>query len=415
MVLLSFSAVLALVILTLGAVCSLKDPRISLAASILALAIVLATATTTPQLFMYVLLVIAIGVLTVFSMSVKENQMTGVDYALVALIAIITVYIAYTSDIAFILAAFVIASVPTYALIFVSTEGKSHVDVAIKYITFMVLATVLFIIGALLLVFSSTTNGDTAIYTLGFVMLILGLGMEVGCAPMHEWVPDVFAAADPLPLSVIASITKIVPFVAAYKILLLTALPQLSKLTIFVAFIAVVSMFTGNIGALTAKETGRILAYSTVANMGYIIATLAVITTKNFLYLAFAGALLQLIVNAFGKASFFASIKTNGCSRPLMYLLALSFIGLPPLMGFWSKFFILTSLVGAGLVWLAFLLIVNSAISIPYYLRIAKSLAVDTFPGKVTAIALVASAAMLITVLPPNWFVGVAKMIIGGV
>ncbi len=412
---LDFSTVLALVILTIGAACSLKDVRISLATSLLALAIVLAAAVSTPQLFMYVLLVIAIGVLTVFSMSVKENQMSGIDYALVALITVITVYVAYTSDIAFVLASFVIASVPTYALIFVSTDGKPpHVDVAIKYIAFMVLATVLFIIGTLLLVYSSSVK-DTALYTLGFVMLILGLGMEVGCAPMHEWVPDVFSAADPLPLSVIASITKIVPFIAAYKILLLTSLPQLSNLTLFVAFIAVISMFTGNIGALTAKETGRILAYSTVANMGYIIATLAVITSKNFLYLAFAGALLQLMVNAFGKASFFASIKTDGCSRPLMYVLALSFIGLPPLMGFWSKFFILTSLVGAGLVWLAFLLIVNSAISIPYYLRIARNLAKDTVPGKVTAIALVASAAMLITVLPPNWFINIAKMVIGGV
>ncbi len=411
---LEFSAVLALVVLTVGAACSLKDARISLATSLLALAIVLAAAVSTPQLFMYVLLVIAIGVLTVFSMNVKENQMSGVDYALVALITVITVYVAYTSDIAFVLAAFVIASVPTYALIFVSTDGKPHVDVAIKYIAFMVLATVLFIIGTLLLVYSSSVK-DTVLYTLGFVMLILGLGMEVGCAPMHEWVPDVFSAADPLPLSVIASITKIVPFIAAYKILLLTSLPQLNNLTLFVAFIAVISMFTGNIGALTAKETGRILAYSTVANMGYIIATLAVITSKNFLYLAFAGALLQLIVNAFGKASFFASIKTDGCSRPLMYVLALSFIGLPPLMGFWSKFFILTSLVGAGLVWLAFLLIVNSAISIPYYLKIARNLARDTVPGKVTAIALVASAAMLITVLPPNWFINVAKLVIGGV
>jgi NADH-quinone oxidoreductase subunit N len=412
--LLGSSTILALVVLTLGAACSLKDIRISLAASLVALAIVLATAVSTPQLFMYVLLIIAVGVLAVFSMNVRENQMSGIDYALVALIAVITVYIAYTSDIAFILASFVIASVPTYALVFVSTDGKPHVDVAIKYITFMVLATVLFIIGTLLLVFSNSAN-NSILYTLGFVMLILGLGMEVGCAPVHEWVPDVFSAADPLPLSVIASITKIVPFIAAYKILLLTALPQLNNLTVFVAFIAVISMFTGNIGALTAKETGRILAYSTVANMGYIIATLAVITTKNFLYLAFAGALLQLIVNAFGKLSFFASIKTNGSSRPLMYLLALSFIGLPPLMGFWSKFFILTSLVGAGLVWLAFLLIVNSAISIPYYLRIARNLTSNTIPGKVTAISLVASAAMLMTVLPPNWFINVAKIVIGGV
>ncbi|AEA46551.1 NADH-quinone oxidoreductase subunit N [Archaeoglobus veneficus] len=400
----------SILLLTVGAAVSLKSVKGSILACVAALAMTLLTPSI--DVFLYALFVVVIALLNISSLTVRQNQITGVDYSLVALIAVATVYIAYTNNPAFILAAFVLASVPTYVLIMVG--DRANVNVAIKYITFMVLATVLFLIGALLLVYTSYYPNET-LYVLGFVMLILGLGMEVGCAPMHEWVPDVFAAADPLPLSVIASITKIVPFVAAYKILLLTASPLFSQLAIFIAFVAVISMFTGNIGALTAKETSRILAYSTVANMGYVLATLVVLSNSTYLYLAFAGALMQLIVNAAGKASLFTSIKVNGASTPLMYLIALSFIGLPPLMGFWSKFFILTSLVGAGFVWLAFLLVVNSAISIPYYLRVAKNLAVPTFPGRVTTIALVASVIMLITVVPPNWFVEMASTLIGGV
>ena len=402
--------VASLLLLTVAAAVSLKTERGAIWLCVAALVFTLLTPSI--ELFAYAAFVVVIALINTASLTVKRNQITGVDYSLVALIAIATVYIAYTNNPAFILAAFVLASVPTYVLVMVG--DKANVNIAVKYITFMVLATVLFLMGSFLLIYTSYYPNET-LYILGFVMLVLGLGMEVGCAPMHEWVPDVFATADPLPISVIASITKIVPFVAAYKILLLTANPLLSQLAIFVAFIAVVSMFTGNIGALTARETSRVLAYSTVANMGYVLATLVVLSNTNYLYLAFAGALMQIIVNAVGKASFFTSIKVDGASTPLMYLLALSFIGLPPLMGFWSKFFILTSLVGAGFIWLAFLVIVNSAISIPYYVRVARSLARPTFPGRVTTIAAVASVIMLITVVPPNWFIDVASYLIGGV
>jgi len=404
------AVVASILLLTVGAAVSLKSERGAIWLCVAALALLLVVPRI--ELLIYSMLIVAIALINTASLTVKRNQISGVDYSLVALIAVATIYIAYTDNLAFILAAFVLASVPTYALVMVG--DKANVNVAIKYITFMVLATVLFLIGSFLLFYTKYYTSEL-LYTLGFVMLILGLGMEVGCAPMHEWVPDVFTAADPLPVSVIASITKIVPFVAAYKILILTSNSLTAHLTLFVAFIAVVSMFTGNIGALTARETSRILAYSTVANMGYVMTTLVVLSSQNYLYLAFAGALLQLIVNAVGKASLFTSIKVDGTSTPLMYLIAMSFIGLPPFMGFYSKLFILMSLVGTGFVWLAFLLIINSAISIPYYVRIARSLARPTIPGRATTIAFVASVIMLITVVPPNWFVDVATSLIGGV
>jgi len=396
----------SLVVLTLAAVISLRSDRGALLACIAALVMLLPGDHT-----LYAAIVVIIALLNFASLRISKTQIMGVDYSLVALIALATVYIAYTNDPALILAAFVLASVPTYILVM---TGDGNISVGIKYITFMVLATVLFIIGALLLIYASHVSSEI-LYVLGYVMLILGLAIEVGCAPLHEWVPDVFSAADPIPVSVIASIAKIVPFVAAYKILIMTVNPLIAPLSVFTASLAVISMFLGNIGALTAKELSRVLAYSTVANMGYILATLVAITNFNYVYLAFAGALLQLIVNAFGKIGFFSSIKVNGASTPLMYVLALSFIGLPPLMGFWSKLFILMSLVGVGYAWLAFALVISSAISIPYYLRIARELGIDFIPNRANAIALATSILMLITIVPPNWFVEMANALIGGV
>ncbi len=399
----------SLILIAFGSVVAFRSVRIAFLLSLASILLMLLI----PTLRAYVILVVAIGVLNILSMVLMRNQIKGVDYALTALIVVATVYVVFTNDVAMILLMFVITSIPTYVLVMTS-EGNANVEVAVKYITFMVLATVLFLAGAMLLVYSNNV-GSQFLYALGFVMLVMGLGMEVGCAPMHEWVPDVFDTADPIPVSIIASIAKIVPFVVAYKILIMTSNPFTAKLTLFVAFVAIVSMFFGNIGALTSTNPARILAYSTVANMGYVLATLVALINLDWIYLAFAGALLQLMANAFGKVGFFVSIKEGGASNYLMYALAFSFIGMPPLIGFWGKLFILLSLVKVGYVWLALILVINSAMSVPYYVRLARILGRPTIPSFVNAIALIAVGLTFVTLIPPSWFLGLAKAIVGGV
>ncbi len=395
------SILIALVILSLGAASVFKDTRLVLATSLIALAVAFSATWNA-----YTFFIVTIAALNIASLEImKRSQIKGLDYALVALMAIATIYVFFVNDFAMLLAMFVVVSVPTYLLVMVG-DGKSNVDVGIKYVTFMVLATILFIIGAVLLV-NSPYGG--LMYVIGYTTLILGLCIEIGVAPMHEWVPDVFTAADPIPISIIASLAKFVPIVIAYKILVSTANPLTPFVTMILAILAAISMFIGNIGALTSKETSRILAYSTVANMGYILATLTVVINFNWIYLALTGAMLQLIVNSAGKIGFFTAIKEGKGSTPLMYTLALSFIGLPPLMGFWSKLFILTSLVYVGYVWLAIVLVINSAISVPYYIRIARNLSKGWMLSFANAIALITVLIVLITIVPPDWFVEAMK------
>jgi len=395
------SILIALVILSLGAASVFKDTRLVLATSLIALAVAFSATWNA-----YTFFIVTIAALNITSLEImKRSQIKGLDYALVALMAIATIYVFFVNDFAMLLAMFVVVSVPTYLLVMVG-DGKSNVDVGIKYVTFMVLATILFIIGAVLLVNSPYSS---LMYVIGYTTLILGLCIEIGVAPMHEWVPDVFTAADPIPISIIASLAKFVPIVIAYKILVSTANPLTPFVTMILAILAAISMFIGNIGALTSKETSRILAYSTVANMGYILATLTVVINFNWIYLALTGAMLQLIVNSAGKIGFFTAIKEGKGSTPLMYTLALSFIGLPPLMGFWSKLFILTSLVYVGYVWLAIVLVINSAISVPYYIRIARNLSKGWVLSFANAIALITVLIVLITIVPPDWFVEAMK------
>jgi len=360
----------ALVILTLGAAFSYKWRGVGFASAVIALVLGF-LAVTSPA---YGVLVFAVALINLISLVALDNRIKGVDYCLVGLMGLATLTVFTVQSLSLVLAALVLVSVPTYVLVMLR-EGGANTEIGLKYIVFMVFATVLFFIGAVML----AAGGDPV---LGYVLLILGLSLEVGVAPLHEWVPDVFAAADPIPISVIASLAKIVPFVAALRII--TSFSFDERLVLFTAALAAFSMFAGNIGALTAREHARVLAYSTVANMGYVLACVAAVIAaakatagaSELWLLALVGGLLLLFANSFGKIGFFNAIKGEGSFSPFMFILAFSFIGVPPLLGFWGKLYILLSLVGVGYLWLAAVLVLNSAISIPYYVRLARELGV---------------------------------------
>ena len=385
----------ALVILTLGAAFSYKWRGVGFASAVIALVLGF-LAVTSPA---YGILVFAVALINLISLVALDNRIKGVDYCLVGLMGLATLTVFTVQSLSLVLAALVLVSVPTYVLVMLR-EGGANTEIGLKYIVFMVFATVLFFIGAVML----AAGGDPV---LGYVLLILGLSLEVGVAPLHEWVPDVFAAADPIPISVIASLAKIVPFVAALRII--TSFSFDERLVLFTAALAAFSMFAGNIGALTAREHARVLAYSTVANMGYVLACVAAVIAaakatagaSELWLLALVGGLLLLFANSFGKIGFFNAIKGEGSFSPFMFILAFSFIGVPPLLGFWGKFYILLSLFGVGYLWLAVVLVLNSAISVPYYVRLARELGVGWRLRLTDVVVLIVTMFTLATVALP--------------
>jgi len=392
----------AIVVIVLGSILSFKSPKIGLYGAVLAL-IIAFIACVSPQ---YGIFIFAIAILNLISLSAVKSKIKGIDYELVGLMGVVTMYIFNASDLSLVLASLVLVSTPTYLLVMIR-EGGMDVEIGIKYIVFMVIATVLFLIGAVIL-----ATGIESLYILGYVMLIIGLALEVGIAPLHEWVPDVFARADPVPISIIASMAKVVPFVAAMRILYSTSTELTVVVTVFTAGLAAVSMFIGNIGALTSKEPARVLGYSTVANMGYVLSCVVAVINPEFIAVALAGGLLLLFSNAAGKIGFLNAIKGGGAYSPLMYLLAFSFLGVPPLLGFWGKLFIAIALLKVGYLWLAVILVINAAISIPYYLRLAKMLGGDWRLNFTNIIAVVVVIFVMITIIPPTWFVEAIEMLI---
>ena len=399
---------IALIILVLGSVFSYKYHRLGLITAVIAVFIGFLASSFISNCFVYAVFILAIALLNLFSLEALPNEIKGVDFGLVGLIALATFIVFSTANLATVLTALVIISVPTYILVMLR-EGAVDVEIGVKYIVFMVFATVLFLTGAIIL----ASGAEGVIFLVGYVMLVLGLCLEVGVAPLHEWVPDVFTVADPVPVSVIASIAKIVPFVVALRIIASFGEIPMTAVAL-TAVLAAFSMFVGNIGALTAREHARVLAYSTVANMGYVLACIAVVShpsaEEEFVYAAVIGGLLLLFGNAAGKIGFFNAIKGEGAFAPLLYILTFSFIGVPPLLGFWGKLYILLSLVEIKFYWLAGILVLNSAISIPYYVRIARELGVDWRANIANFVAIAVVIIALITVIPPDlWFVQSVK------
>lgn len=360
------------------------------------------------------ILVILLTLLAVLVMNtIKRSIIRGVDLTLITLVGIATLISVTPIDFASALILLIVASAATYLLAIVNSDVMNAINATIKYMVFMILGTILLILGSIILLLTSYGIFNSFLYMLGVCILIVGLSLEIGIAPFHMWVPDVFSLGDPIPIATIASIAKFVPVIVALRILLSTLPKTLPEIIVhiiimFIAVISSISMFTGSIGGLTSIEPSRVLAYSSILNMGYILAPFAIIyktLEPHVLTLALTGIVLQLFTNGFGKVFYFPILKSKGTSPILTWISSLSLMGMPPFIGFWSKLFIVLALVYADLTWLMIILIINSAISIFYYYRLAKILGTSWRRDVINISALIAAAIMLITLYPPNWFV----------
>ncbi|ADN51524.1 NADH-quinone oxidoreductase subunit N [Vulcanisaeta distributa] len=373
-----------------------------------AISMIILLAAPNTYLMAYVAFLVVIGILGIITLMRLNSPIRGVDYVLISIMIIATVLALYTSNLALTLLSLMLVSAPTYLLILMGDPGTS-IEVGVKYVVNMIIATVLFFVGAIII-----SSGPSLItYIIGFSLLLLGLSLEVGVAPMHEWVPDVFTAGNPIPVSIIASIAKIAPFIVAIKITLTTMslyrVPPYYLAYIAGAF-ATISMFLGNIGALTSRESPRVLAYSSIANMGYVMAAFAaaIMGAQEMgvtLGLALVGLLLQLFMNAVGKMGFFNTVFSKGNNAVSTWLISLAFIGTPPLLGFWSKLYIILALVYGNLTWLAVLLVINSVISVPYYVRLARELGTGWKGGLAEGLVIVFTILVLSTTIPPSWLI----------
>lgn len=231
---------------------------------------------------------------------------------------------------------------------------------------------------------------------LAVILLVAGLGFKIAAVPFHMWAPDVYEGA-PTPITAFLSVgSKAASFAMLLRIFV-EALPafRLDGLgmawgtpfgwAIFFYLLAIVTMTVGNLAALTQTNTKRMLAYSSIAHAGYLLIGVVAGTTRGI-----TAALLYLVVYTFMQFGAFAIVvmlrRTDAIGDELkdlsglyaahpaaaiaMLIFMLSLGGIPPTAGFMGKLWIFGAAIDAGYVWLAVIGVLNSALSLYYYIRV---------------------------------------------
>ena len=294
-----------------------------------------------------------------------------------------------------------ISSISTYILAGFRKGQATASESAIKYFLLGSFATAFFLYG-IALCFGATGStqigaiaagmAHTATPRMGLLaiaLVLIGLGFKVSAAPFHVWTPDVYQGA-PAP---VVALMSTAPKAAVFAVLLrflFNAEPQLHREWVVLIYIlAVASMCIGNLGALLQRDVKRLLAYSSIAHAGYLLAAFTAaeptaVAGACFYTAAYAamnvGAFLVLTeLSGYAEGARSIDDFTGIAQRKpvlsgLLAFFLLSLIGIPFTGGFFGKFYAFSAAVSGGYVWLALIGLLNSGIACFYYLRLLAAL-----------------------------------------
>ncbi|MBM4433222.1 MAG: NADH-quinone oxidoreductase subunit N [Chloroflexi bacterium] len=335
----------------------------------------------------------------------------GEFYALVLLSALGMMLMAATNELISIYVAVELTSISLYVLVGFLKDQKSS-EASLKYLLLGAVASAVLLYGMSLIfgLTGKTQLGEIAQaiqamppqvamgspgLILGIVLMVAGFGFKIAAIPFHMWVPDVYEGA-PTPITAYLSVaSKAAGFAVILRVFYSAfGLPEWLSLDwgLVFAILAAISMTLGNVVAIPQANIKRMLGYSSIAQAGYLMVGLATVGVSPVAdILGKSGVLFFLAAYAVTNlAAFFAIIaisnKLNsdliddyagmGKRAPLLALaLTLSLIsltGIPPAAGFMAKFYVFSSAVNQGLLWLVIIAVINSVISAYYYLRVVK-------------------------------------------
>ena len=394
-----------------------------------------------------------------------EHENHGEYYALMLLAVAGMMCMAAGLDIVLIFIGLELMAISTYVLVgFLRRDRRSN-EAALKYLLLGAFSSGIFAYG-LSLLYGLTGSTNLAIIArelsrhvlnseykpvavIALLTTITGLLFKIAAIPFHQWAPDAYEGAPTSVTGFMSVAVKAAGWAMLLRILLWGLLPMRGIWGPMLVFVSIATMTGANFAALTQTNTKRLLAYSSIAHVGYMLLAMVVLSTAQIPSApfndAFKGILIYLLVYTFMNLGAFAVITAlrhrnvigdelddlNGLySRApveavLMLVFMLSLAGIPPLAGFWGKYFIFLSLIESGHYALASLGVLYSVFGLYYYLKIANAM----FMGKVekseeklavslsmrAAIAVTGIATLYIGLLPNsfielvNWALGIAQ------
>ena len=293
-------------------------------------------------------------------------------------------------------------SLSLYLMIAMSHEQKLSKEAAIKYFVLGSFASAIFLYGVSFIFGSSGSVNITdfmqsaatlvktnKLFLFGMVFVILGFCFKVSIAPFHAWAPDVYQGAPTPVTSFMATAVKAVSFAAFLRVIATQTLVGSQNLFDVLQWLAVITMTVGNVAAIMQNNLKRTLAYSSVAHSGYLLVGLiaagisqnSAYSASSVVFYLFSYTLMTmgaLAVVSLIEKSENSSVATDDLAgfakrQPVLAMCLtvclLSLAGLPPTIGFFGKFYLFSAAVNEGLIWLALWGVINSVISVYYYLR----------------------------------------------
>lgn len=302
-------------------------------------------------------------------------------------------------------------SLAAYVLASILRNDRKSAEAGLKYFVLGALASGILLYGiSLLYGFTGATSfgavnaalvGELSTGALfGLIFVLSGLAFKIAAVPFHMWTPDVYEGAPTPVTAFFATAPKVAAVALTARVALEVFGSQADAWRQIVLFAALASIIIGALGAIGQENLKRLLAYSSINNVGFILLGLAVATTAGassmlvylFVYVAMAlgsfVALLMLRDEDGNLYETFADISGLSVTKPLiawsLLLLMFSLAGIPPLLGFYSKFVVFQSAVEAGLVAFGAIAIAASVIGAFYYIKFVKVMFFDEPAGKVT-------------------------------
>jgi NADH-quinone oxidoreductase subunit N len=365
--------------------------------------------------FAITLLIVSVMVTASSWNYMKNKTNPAAYYSLILLSSIGMILIAYSTDLVMLLVAWELMSIPTYALAAFSKRDPISNEAAIKYFLFGALSSAILVL-AIGLVYgvTGTTNIGEAIVSmvnvqkdlvpvtlLAVALFIAGFGFKMGLVPFHMWLPDAYEGAPTTIGALLAAGTKKAGFAAAIRVIVLATFVLHLDWATALAVIAIFTMTLGNLAALVQKSVPRILAYSSIAQAGYIMIGLALAPYSDQ---ALGGSLFHILNHAVMKSAAFIAAaavsitlasysieKYRGLAKRMpitaiaLSISLLALAGVPPLNGFWSKLVLFNAAIETGPeIWwgpyLAIAGVLNSALSLGYYAWIMRKMYMEESP-----------------------------------
>ncbi|GHB09761.1 NADH-quinone oxidoreductase subunit N [Modicisalibacter luteus] len=346
----------------------------------------------------------------------------GEYYALVLFALLGAIMMASANDAMELIVGVLLSSVASYPLVAYHRGWSPGLEAAMKYFLIGALTNTLLATGVVILFGLAgdtdyahlderlaTQGGDQFALSIATMGIVIGLSFKLAAFPGHAWMPDVAQGA-PAP---VAALLSVVPKVGAAVALarFVSILPESVAWAPIVALIAVVTMTLGNLAALRQTDVRRLLGWSSVSQSGYALMAVVVIGTAQAMTALLGFMLAYLLANlaAFGVvthlrgrtclADYHGLARTQPLIATVLILALLSLVGIPPLVGFFGKFLLFEATMAAGYAWLAVVAVINTVLSLFYYLRVIAAMAFQPGQAEIPTLGRSSALAMLISAI----------------